>query len=89
MLAQLVGPAGGRVELPPALGWTGRRVYDLEDRADAAVFYERVIVEAVDADDLIRLLNADWLRRSWPDLFLPRRVRLLWEARFPELVSAA
>jgi hypothetical protein len=35
------------------------------------------------------LINADRLRALWPDLFLPMRVRRLWESRFPGLSSAA
>lgn len=53
------------------------------------ILYECVIVEAVDTDDLSRLLDADRLRAAWSDLFLPQRVRRLWEARFPELAAAA
>lgn len=88
-LADLAGPAYGVVELPLTLAWTGRRDYDLEDPADTNILYERVIVEAVDADDLSRLLNADRLRATWSQLFLPPRVRRLWETQFPELSAAA
>lgn len=88
-LADLAGPAGGIVELPPTLAWTGRRRYDLADPTDSNVLYERVIVEAAGPADLSRLLDADRLRAAWSDLFLPRRVRRLWEARFPELAAPA
>lgn len=88
-LADLAGPACGVVELPLTLAWTGRRNYDLEDPADTNILYERVIVEAADAKDLSRLLNADRLRATWPKLFLPRRVRRLRETQFPELSAAA
>ena len=40
---------------------TGRTNYDLDDPADATVLYERVLVEAVRAQDVIRLINADRL----------------------------
>jgi hypothetical protein len=49
-LAELASPAGGPVALPRELGWTGRTHYDLDDPSDAAVFYERVLVDAVRAD---------------------------------------
>ncbi|WP_344421710.1 hypothetical protein [Pseudonocardia ailaonensis] len=88
-LADLSGAAAGKVVLPPELGWTGRRDYDLDDRADTVVFYERVLVDAVRPGDLARLINADRLRTLWPELFLPARVRRLWEARFPGLAAAA
>lgn len=77
------------VTLPPDLAWTGRRTYDLDDPADARVLYERVLVEAVDGSVLARLLDADRLRAYWADLYLPQRVRISWESRFPELVAAA
>jgi len=34
------------------------------------------------------LLNADLLRRVWPQLRLPKRCRHLWEARLPELLAS-
>ena len=88
-LAELTGPAGGHIALPAELGWTGRIDYDLDDAGDAAVFYERVLVDAVRAQDVSRLVNAARLRTLWSDLFLPARVRRLWESRFPGLSSAA
>lgn len=77
------------VELPLTVAWTSRRRYDLDDQADVNILHERVIAEAPATDDLSRLLNPDRLRTAWPELFLPRRVRRLWEARFPELAAAA
>jgi hypothetical protein len=53
------------------------------------VFYERVLVDAVRADDIVRLLNTDRLRLLWSRLFLPSQVRRLWESRFPDLTIAA
>lgn len=87
-LDDLDGPAHGMVELPAHLGWTGRRGYDLDDPADIAVLYERIIVEATSLDDL-DLLAATIVRALWSRLFLPARVRELWQARFPELTRAA
>lgn len=86
---ELGGPASGEVELPASLRWTGRRLYDLAVPADVRVFYERVIVEALDADDLADLLNADRLGAVWADLYLPARARRAWEQRFPILVQRA
>jgi hypothetical protein len=88
-LAELTGPASGHIVLPPELGWTGRTTYDLDDASDAVVFYERVLVDAVRTRELTSLINAGRLRALWSDLFLPARVRLLWESRFPGLSSAA
>jgi hypothetical protein len=80
-LSDLAGPAHGLVVLPGHLGWTGRRDYDLDDDSDRAVFYERVLVEAIAVDDLTDLLDAALLRSVWRRLFLPRPVRRLWERR--------
>ena len=87
--AELTGPLHGHVVLPAELGWTGRTAYDLNDASDAVVLYERVLVDAVRPQDMTPLINAERLRALWPDLFLPARVRLLWESRFPGLSSAA
>ncbi|HET9657424.1 MAG TPA: hypothetical protein VFP72_18880 [Kineosporiaceae bacterium] len=87
-LDDLDGPVHGVVELPTHLGWTGRRSYDLDDPADVAVLYERIIVEAASPDDLA-LLAAPTVRALWSRLFLPAPVRDLWQARFPELTRAA
>ena len=88
-LADLTGPASGHVVLPPELGWTGRTVYDLDDPADAAVLYERVLVDAVRTQEVTRLLNASRLRLMWSRLYLPARVRHIWETRFSDLSAAA
>jgi hypothetical protein len=88
-LTELAGPAAGHITLPPELGWTGRRNYDLDDNSDATVLYERVLVEAVRPQDVTRLINADRLRALWYDLYLPVQVRRLWEALFPGLTGAA
>jgi hypothetical protein len=88
-LDDLVGPAHGLVVLPKHLGWTGRNQYDLDDVADRAVFYERVLVEAFSVDDLTTLIDAGLLRSMWRRLFLPAPVRRLWEQAFVDLASAA
>ncbi len=91
-LADLTGPVSGHIVLPAELGWTGRTDYDLDDLddpADAAVLYERVLVDVVRAREMARLINASRLGLLWSRLFLPARVRGLWESRFPSLTSAA
>jgi hypothetical protein len=89
LLADLTGLASGHVVLPTELGWTGRTDYDLDDPADAAALYERILVEAVRTQDVTRLLNAGRLRLMRSRLFLPARVRHLWETRFSDLSAAA
>ncbi|WP_449066565.1 hypothetical protein [Planomonospora algeriensis] len=49
----------------------------------------RVIRESATPADLRQFLNAGTLRRLWPELVLPPRVRALWIERFPELQRQA
>lgn len=88
-LGDLAGPRHGWITLPPGLGWTGRTDYNLDDEADRAVLYERVLVEAPTAEVLSAVLEGQLLRSLWHRLFLPFPVRRLWEARFGELTTAA
>jgi hypothetical protein len=88
-LTELRGPAHGPAELPRHLDWGPRYVYDLEDRADLVLMYERVIREAADVGDLRTYLNAEVLRSVWSELFLPSPARGVWEERFSELAGAA
>ncbi|MES9538007.1 MULTISPECIES: hypothetical protein [unclassified Actinomadura] len=87
-LAELTGPTSGMVELPTHLDWSEQHVYDLNDPAQTRLMYERVLREAISQRDLALYLNAEVLRRLWGRLFLPVRVRLLWESAFPALVRA-
>jgi hypothetical protein len=73
------------VQLPLRLDWTERAEFHLDDPADRNVMYERVIREATRPDDLRSYLNGAVLREAWRQLFLPARVRQMWEDRFPAL----
>jgi hypothetical protein len=86
-LADLRGPFGGHVTLDRSLDWSSDSTYDLDDPGDLQVMYQTVLNEAATADDLIRWLNADNLLRVWPSLWLPVRLRALWQARFSELAA--
>jgi hypothetical protein len=86
-LADLRGPTGGLVVLDRSLDWSGDSTYDLDDPGDLQVMYQTVLNQAVTADDLHRWLDADTLRRVWPSLWLPARLRALWQARFSELAA--
>lgn len=88
-LEELSGPVAGVVELPLHLDWFEQGRYDLTDVRELGVMYERVLREAQDVEDLRRFPNGGMLRRVWHGLFLPRRVRDLWEARFPDLRQVA
>ena len=79
--------------MPHHLDWSGSPTYDLGRPARLASLYKTVLNEASTVADLHRWLNADVLIRVWPTLWLPPRLRRMWERKFPELgasrVSAA
>jgi hypothetical protein len=81
----LAGPTRELVELPSSLAWSGRRHYDLDIATDRLWLYKRVLEEAQTAEDLRRYINPSLLRDMWTSLPLSRRVRTVWEDRFPEL----
>lgn len=87
-LSELTGPQHGVVELPLRMDWSQQRRYNLDRDGDQRLFYETVLNEALHPDDLRELLNSELLARLWSQLWLPRRVRDLWETRFPPLVAA-
>lgn len=88
-LDELVGPTVGLVELPLRLDWSEQGTYNLDEPRELNLMYERVLREAMDVQDLRRHLNGPMLRAVWRELFLPRRVRDLWEQRFPELADVS
>jgi hypothetical protein len=84
-LADLRGPTSSEVALDRWLDWSGDSTYDLDDPGDLQVMYQTVLNQAATATDLGRWLDGDTLRRLWPSLWLPSRLRALWQARFPDL----
>lgn len=86
-LADLHGPTGGRVTLDRSLDWSSDSTYDPDDPGDLQVMYQTVLNQAATTDDLSRWLDADILRRVWPRLWLPARLRALWQAHFSELAA--
>jgi hypothetical protein len=88
-LDELTGPTSGVVELPKHLDWSEQGRYQLDDVRELSLMYERVLREAMNVDDLRRFLNGRMLRQVWHQMFLPTRVRDLWEGRFSELRRAA
>jgi hypothetical protein len=84
-LADLAGPEHGVVVLPLRMDWSQQRRYDLEADGDRRLLYETVLNEALHPNDLYELLSGELLVLLWPMLWLPARVRDLWEARFPQL----
>ncbi|WP_433371952.1 hypothetical protein ACQPZX_48505 [Actinoplanes sp. CA-142083] len=86
-LADLRGPIGGLATLDHWLDWSGDSTYDLDDPGDLQLMYQTVLNQAASPADLAKWLDAETLRRVWPTLWLPGRLRALWRARFPELAD--
>jgi hypothetical protein len=86
-LSDLRGPVRGAVILDRRLDWSGDSTYDLDDPGDILLMYQTVLNQATTVTDLHRWLDGETLRRLWPSLWLPARLRALWQARFPELVQ--
>jgi hypothetical protein len=57
--------------------------------AQDRILYEVVIRESMRVEDLRAFLDGPTLRRVRRRLWLPRKVRSLWESRFTGLAQAA
>jgi hypothetical protein len=88
-LADLTGPTEGLIELPITIDWGPKRVYDIGREGDRRIVYERVLREAATTDQIAQYVNGAGLVAVWSRLFLPQRIRRVWEERFPELSRAA
>jgi hypothetical protein len=86
-LGDLRGPTEGTVTLPHHLDWSGRATYDLDRPARLASLYKAVLNEASTVEDLRDWLDEQVLIELWPTLWLPARLRGLWESKFPELAA--
>jgi hypothetical protein len=86
-LNNLRGPSQGTVRLPHHLDWSGDSAYDLTRPARLASMYRTVLNEAATVDDINTWLDGPTLVRLWPSLWLPPRLRQLWEQRFPQLAA--
>ena len=84
-LGDLRGPTTGLATLDHWLDWSGDSTYDLDDPDDLRLMYQTVLNQAATPADLGKWLDRETLRRLWPTLWLPGRLRALWHARFPEL----
>jgi hypothetical protein len=82
---QFAGPAGGVVELPLDLAWSGDRRFDLADPVQRYLYHMTVLTSAVTREHYTRWLNASLLSGDWSTLRLPRPLREIWQAHFPEL----
>ena len=88
-LEELTGPTTGVVELPLRLDWSEQGRYDLSDPRQRNLMYERVIRESMRTEDLRAFLHGPTLALVWRRLWLPRKVRSLWESQVPGLSGAA
>lgn len=88
-LDQLTGPTTGTVTLPVILDWSGNPTHDLDAPGGLKRMYAIVLSEALRPEYLATYLNREKLIDLWPDLLLPRRVRQMWEERFPELAATS
>ncbi|MGW3660331.1 hypothetical protein ACWD6R_33885 [Streptomyces sp. NPDC005151] len=88
-LDELTGPRDGVVVLPTVLDWSPKRAYALSDDVDLRMLYETVIREAMHVEELRQFLDSMLPSAVWQRLWLPPRVRLMWEGRFPELARRA
>jgi len=86
-LSDLRGPVTGVVTLDRGLDWSGDSSFDLDDDGDLQLMYQTVLNQATTVADLCRWLDGKMLRQMWPNLWLPARLRALWQARFPELAA--
>jgi len=86
-LDALQGPADGVLILPITVHWGPDATADLSTADGLEKAYENVVREGT-REQQEELLNADLLRRVWPQLRLPKRCRDIWQSRFPELAAA-
>jgi hypothetical protein len=84
-LEELTGPTTGTVTLPHHLDWSGQADYDLDRPKRLASMYKAVLNEAAKVQDLRDWIDQRKLVELWPRIWLPVRLRDLWESRFPEL----
>lgn len=86
-LDDLRGPTSGQVTLPRHLDWSGSASRNLDSPSALAGLYQTVLNEASSVTDLNTWLNKDKLIELWLSLWLPPKVRRIWNERFPELAG--
>lgn len=63
---------------------SGGGIIDIDDERGLRLDYRALLAEGL-VKDQVEGLNARRLKEEWPNLRMDRRVRQLWEGRFPEL----
>jgi DNA invertase Pin-like site-specific DNA recombinase len=84
-LGDLRGPVTGTVELPLQMFWYPNRTFNLDEPGIMRWVYQVVLREASRPAELAGYLNGDALTRLWPELRLPKGIRLAWEEHHPSL----
>lgn len=88
-LADLCGPSDCCIKLPVEMCWSlppERRWFDLTDPEQVSIAYGYIFGSAREPSHLVEYVNADLLVSVWP-VNMPRRARVAWEARNPQLVK--
>jgi hypothetical protein len=74
--------ASGRITLPRHIYWSGEdpqgKEWDLDDPRQRELVYRMVMIEGGD-EDVRHFIDVDEHIVMWPNLFLPKRVRVAWE----------
>jgi hypothetical protein len=87
-LADLTGPVAGTTQLPISIDWGPQRSYDMASTADRRIAYELILQEAGSTEQVTHYVNGQALAELWAALWLPHRVRNVWEERLIELGAA-
>lgn len=84
-LDDLHGPASGVITLPNRIYWQpGSRDFDVEIPIRCQMAYQPILAEGT-LDDIQQWINRDLLITHWQAIFMPQRLRRMWQDRFPEL----
>ena len=84
-LSDLHGPLTGKIKLRHSVMWApGDGIIDIGTEGGLHRAYQALLAEGL-VEDQVEGLNARRPIEEWPNLRLDRRVRQLWEDRFPEL----
>lgn len=84
-LDDLQGPASGVITLPNRIYWQpGSRDFDVSVPIRCQMAYQPILAEGT-LEDIHHWINKDLLILYWDAIFMPRRLRMMWEDKFPEL----
>ena len=79
----------GEVVLPNYLDWTPCNYYNLSKIEDRKRLYATVLNEAASETDLKKYIDHNLLIRYWTDIPMSRRIRTVWEKKYPLLKGAS